>query len=110
MRDDKLRVVGGIALDVDDVHIQRARSPVAHAHPLGGLFKLLPAAQQFLRGLLDIHDEHRVEEFVLVRHAPRRGGVDGRGGDDLVGELVEYRAQKLHAVIHIGADRQHRTH
>ena len=110
MRDDKLWVVGGIALDINDVYIQRARAPVAHADTLGGIFKLLPAAQEFLRSLLDVHDEHRVEEFVLVRHAPRRGGIDGRSGNDLAGKLVEYRAQKLHAVIHIGADGEHRAH
>ena len=44
MRDDKLWVVGGKTFNIDDVHIQRARAPVAHAHPIGGLFQLLSAA------------------------------------------------------------------
>ena len=44
MRDDKLWVVGGKTFNIDNVHIQRARAPVAHAHPIGGLFQLLSAA------------------------------------------------------------------
>ena len=76
MRQCQIRIVADDAVEVDDVKVERTRSPMVGAHAAMRGFDALQSGQQFGCGQLGVDGNDRIAEVGCSRwHAPCVGAI-----------------------------------